>query len=69
MAGMINHSVSKLLMIIDCNSVISIMLIIPEDILFKHATANNVSERKHQMGGFEVSDNIDFRIRADSHPY
>ena len=32
----------KILLIIDYNSVILIMLIIPEDILFKHATANNV---------------------------
>ena len=31
----------KILLIIDYKSVISIMLIIPEDVLFKHATANN----------------------------
>ena len=48
-AGMINQSILKILLIIDYKSVISIMLIIPEDILFKHATANNVqyaSDRK-----------------------
>ena len=36
-------------MIIDCKSVISIMLIIPKDVLFKHVTVNNVqfvSDRK-----------------------
>ena len=32
----------KILLIIDFKSVISIMLITPEDILFMHATANNV---------------------------
>ena len=41
-AGMINHSILQILLIIDCKSVMSIMLIIPKDILFKHATANNV---------------------------
>ena len=44
-AGMI----MKILLIIDFKSVISIMLIIPKDILFKHETANNVqygSDRK-----------------------
>ena len=46
---MINQSILKILLIIDYKSVISIMLIIPEDILFKYATANNVqygSDRK-----------------------
>ena len=38
MAGMI----LKILLIIDCKSVISIMLIIPKEILFKHVTATNV---------------------------
>ena len=41
---MISQSILKILLIIDYKSVISIMLIIPEDILFKHATANNVQE-------------------------
>ena len=41
---MINQSIWKILLIIDYKSVISIMLIIPEDILFKHTTANNVQE-------------------------
>ena len=47
-------------MIVDSKSVILIILIIPKDILFKHATANNVqygSNRKpvdHQMGGVPV---------------
>ena len=41
-AGMINQSIIKILLIIDCKSVVSIMLIIPKDILFKHAAANNV---------------------------
>ena len=48
-AGTINQSILTILLIIDYNSVISIMLIIPEDILFKHVTANNVqygSDRK-----------------------
>ena len=48
-AGMINQSILKILLIINYKSVISIMLIIPEDILFKHATVNNVqyvSDRK-----------------------
>ena len=46
---MINQSILKILLIIDYNSVILIMLIIPEDILFKHVTANDVqygSDRK-----------------------
>ena len=42
----INHLILKILLLIDYKSVISIMLIIPEDIFFKHATANNVSDRK-----------------------
>ena len=37
-----NQSILKILLIIDSESVISIMLIITKDILFKHATANNV---------------------------
>ena len=41
-AGMINQSILKILLIIDSKSVISIMLIIPKDIVFKHATANDV---------------------------
>ena len=52
--GMIIHSILKILLIIDYKSVISIMLIIPEDLFFKHETANNVSDRKlfdYQMGG------------------
>ena len=54
---LINQSIRKILLIIDYKSVILIMLIIPEDILFKHVTAGNVqygSDRKlfdHQMGG------------------
>ena len=47
-AGMINRLIDNLL-IIDYTSVMSIMLIIPEDILFKHVTASNVqygSDRK-----------------------
>ena len=53
----INQSILKILLIIDYKSVISIMLIIPKDILFKHVTANSVqygTDRKplyHQMGG------------------
>ena len=49
MVGMINQSILKNLLIIDYKSVISIMLIISEDILFKHVTANNIrygSDRK-----------------------
>ena len=46
----INQSILKILLIIYIyKSVISIMLIIPEDILFKHVIANNiqyVSDRK-----------------------
>ena len=45
----INQSILKILLIIDYKSVISIMLIIPKGILFKHATVNNVhygSDRK-----------------------
>ena len=48
-AGMINQSILKILLIIDYKSVISIMLIIPEDILFKHVISSNVqyvSDRK-----------------------
>ena len=30
------------ILIIDCESVISVMVIISKEILFKHATANNV---------------------------
>ena len=54
MAWMINQSIFTILMIINCKSVISIML--PKDILFKHAAANSVlygSDRElfdHQMG-------------------
>ena len=54
---LINQSILKILIIINCKFVISIMLIIPEDIHFKHVSANNVkygSDRKHfnhQMGG------------------
>ena len=36
------YSIAQILLIIDYKSLISIMLIISEDILFKHATANNV---------------------------
>ena len=51
---LIDLSIQSLLKIIDprdckCKSVISIMLIIPKDILFKHAKTNNVqygSDRK-----------------------
>ena len=39
---LINHWILKILLIIDCKSVISIMLIILKDILFNHVTANNV---------------------------
>ena len=45
----INQSILKILLIIDYNSVILIMLIIPEAILFKNVMANNVqygSDRK-----------------------
>ena len=47
----VGHIINLLFLglIIDYKSVISIMLIIPEDILFKHVTANNVqygSDRK-----------------------
>ena len=48
----------KILLIIDYKSKVSIILIIPEDILFKHVMANNVqyrSDRKpfdHQWEGF-----------------
>ena len=47
-AGMINRLINllKIFLIIEYKSVILIMLIIPEDILFKHATANNVGDRK-----------------------
>ena len=48
-AGTVNQSILKMFLIIDYKSVISIMLIIPKDILFKHATVNNVqygSDRK-----------------------
>ena len=47
-AGMINRLID-ILLIINYKSVISIMLLIPEDILFKHVTANNLqygSDRK-----------------------
>ena len=40
MAWMINQSIFAILMIINCKSVILIML--PKDILFKHAAANRV---------------------------
>ena len=49
--------VLKILLIIDCKFVISIILIIAKDINFKHAAANNEqygSDMKpfdHQMGG------------------
>ena len=48
-AGTINQSILKILLIIDYKSMILIMLIIQEDILFKHVTASNVrygSDRK-----------------------
>ena len=41
-----NQSILKILLIIDYKSVISIMLIIPEDILFMHVTASNGNDRK-----------------------
>ena len=47
----------KILLIIDYKSVVSIMLIIPEDVLFKHVMENNVYNMEvtvslfdHQMG-------------------
>ena len=39
---LINQSILKIVLIFNCISVISTMLIIPKDICFKHATANNV---------------------------